>query len=93
KAYAPQARKDFIAAVTFKANSLGISEKEIIQPQVKGDVAIIEGQAFPKATMEPRNRIIQAIQQKGFTQVMEEAAYTWFNCFASDEIGHFPLIG
>ena len=49
KSYAPQARKDFIAAVAARANLLGLSEKagalDVAQPQ--GDVVVIAGQAWP----------------------------------------------
>ena len=42
KSYAPQARRDFIAAVTARANLLGLSEKggrlEIATSRLQGDV-------------------------------------------------------
>ena len=41
KSYAPQARKDFIAAVTARANLLGLSDKagtlEVAPPKLQGD--------------------------------------------------------
>ena len=49
KSYAPQARKDFIAAVTARANLLGLSDKagtlEVAPAQTQRDVTIIAGQA------------------------------------------------
>jgi len=51
KSYAPQARKDFIAAVTARANLLGLSEKagalDVAPAQPQGDVVVIAGQAWP----------------------------------------------
>ena len=51
KSYAPQARKDFIAAVTARANLLGLSDKagtlEVAPSQTQGDVTVIAGQAWP----------------------------------------------
>lgn len=52
KRYAPQARKDFIAAVTARANVLGLSEGaggriQLEPAQVQGDVAVIGGRAWP----------------------------------------------
>ena len=51
KSYAPQARKDFIAAVVARANPLGIFEKngklENATSEQKGDVTLIAGQAWP----------------------------------------------
>ena len=47
KSYAPQARKDFIAAVTARANLLGLSDKagtlEVAPAQTQGDVTVIAG--------------------------------------------------
>ncbi len=51
KTYAPQARKDFIAAVEARANVLGLSEKggllDIAVSERNGDVTVIAGQAWP----------------------------------------------
>jgi len=47
KAYAPQARKDFIQAVTARANLFGLSDKKIEPAEIKGDVVIIAGRPFP----------------------------------------------
>ena len=51
KSYAPQARRDFIAAVTARANLQGLSEKagqlEVASSQLQGDIAVIAGQEWP----------------------------------------------
>ena len=51
KSYALQTRKDFIAAVTARANLLGLSDKggrlEVAPAQTQGDVTVIAGQAWP----------------------------------------------
>lgn len=48
KQYAPQARKDFIAAVTARAHLLGLDEQggqlQVAPAQTQGDVAVIAGQ-------------------------------------------------
>ncbi|MFH1991043.1 MAG: BREX-1 system adenine-specific DNA-methyltransferase PglX [Pseudomonadota bacterium] len=79
KSYARQARKDFIQAVTERAHMFGLSDKIIEESEIKGDVAIIGGRAFPKEINEPRKRLISRIQQDGFEMVMRSVAYTWFN--------------
>lgn len=81
KAYAPKARRDFIQAITDKANLLGLSENEILPAEVQGDVAIIAGTAYPKKTEQLRQKIISRINVEGFNNVMESIAYTWFNRF------------
>ncbi len=99
KTYAPQARKDFIAAVEARAHLLGISEHggqlEIAASEKKGDIAVIAGQAWPGKVYEQRQRLIKRMQKEGFAQTVEAIAYTWFNRFAAlrfmeihDYLGH-----
>ena len=99
KSYAPQARKDFIAAVTARANQLGLSSKgdklEVAPSQPQGDVTVIAGQAWPIKVDGQRQRLITRIQKDGFDHTIEAVAYTWFNRFAAlrymelhDYLGH-----
>ena len=79
KAYGPQARRDFIAAVTARAAKYGLTAKAVAPMTEQGDVVLIGGKAFPRAVAEQRRKLEQRIQQQGFAQVMEAMAYTWFN--------------
>lgn len=99
KSYAPQARKDFIAAVTARANLLGLSSRngifEIAVSQPQGDTTVIAGQAWPVKVHSQRQQLIARIEKDGFAQTMEAVAYTWFNRFAAlrymelhDYLGH-----
>ena len=95
KSYAPQARKDFIAAVTARANQLGISEDSVSAAERRGDILIIDGREWPAAIGPQRDRLIQSIGTLGFNQTMEAIAYTWFNRIAAlrymeihDYLGH-----
>jgi len=99
KSYAPQARKDFIAAVTARANLLGLSEKagalDVAPAQPQGDVVVIAGQAWPFKVQAQREQLIRRIRKDGLNQTMEAVAYTWFNRFAAlrymelhDYLGH-----
>ena len=99
KSYAPQARKDFIAAVTARANQLGLSYKagslEVAPAQTQGDVTVIAGQAWPSKVSGQRDKLIERIRKDGFEHTMEAVAYTWFNRFAAlrymelhDYLGH-----
>jgi len=99
KAYAPQARKDFIAAVTARANQLGLthnkSELAIAPATRQGDVTLIEGREWPANVYTQRENLIKRMQREGFEQVVEAVAYTWFNRFAAlrymelhDYLGH-----
>ena len=99
KSYAPQARKDFIAAVTARANQLGLSVKagslEVAPAQSQGDVTVIAGQAWPAKVNSQRDQLIERIRKDGFEHTMDAVAYTWFNRFAAlrymelhDYLGH-----
>ena len=83
KAYAPQARRDFIKAVTDRAAYYGLTKDKIEPITEQGDVAIIAGRAFPGAVAAKRKRLEERIRRQGFDQVMEAMAYTWFNRFAA----------
>ena len=83
KTYAPKARRDFIAAVTRRAASFGLSPKGISPVREEGEVVVIEGQAYPKRIGAQRARLAERNRRQGFDQVMEAAAYTWFNRFAA----------
>ena len=83
KAYAPQAREEFIKVVTERAAFFGITSKKIEPCEAKGDYVFISGKPFPKSIEKSRDELIKRIEAKEFTQIMEEAAYTWFNRFAA----------
>ncbi len=83
KSYAPRARLDFIAAVTARANLLGISATGALPAVVRGDVVIIDGREWPAKLSGQRDALIARINRRGFEQTMDEVAYTWFNRFAA----------
>ncbi|UCU92320.1 BREX-1 system adenine-specific DNA-methyltransferase PglX [Hydrogenophaga taeniospiralis] len=99
KSYSPQARKDFIAAVTARAHLLGLDDQhgqlKVAPAQTQGDVTIISGQAWPAKVDGQRQQLIARMQREGFAQTVEAVAYTWFNRFAAlrymelrDYLGH-----
>ena len=83
EAYAQQARRDFIAAVTGRAAFYGLTAKSIEPVVEQGDVALIGARAFPRNVAVSRKRLEEQIRRDGFEQVMEVMAYTWFNRFAA----------
>lgn len=84
KTYAIQARRDFIRAVTERANVYGIFSDDHIEPlEFKGDTAIIGERAFPKKEGELREELVGWIKRDGFEMVMRSSAYTWFNRFVA----------
>lgn len=82
KSFAIWARRNLISAVSEKANRIGIYEDEIREAiPVQGGFKVdgIDG-IFPFAKKD-RDALVSQIREKGFEQVMEEVAYTWFNRF------------
>lgn len=84
KRYAPKARTAFIAAMTKRAALFGIRESSIpsmgIEPlEQKGDLALIGDRPFPAGIIRPRAALVKKVEQMGFAQAMEQAAYSWFN--------------
>ncbi len=99
KRYAPQARRDFIAAVTGRAQLLGLSERAgQVQAEpctVQGDVALIAGRPWPASVQGQRQALIERMQRDGYSGTLEAVAYTWFNRVAAlrfmelhDYLGH-----
>lgn len=79
KNYAPQARRDFIQAVTDRAAYFGLTATKVEPVTQKGDSVLIGGTAFPRKVGEQRKRLEERVRQHGFQQTMEALAYTWFN--------------
>lgn len=79
KRYAPKARNNFIAAVTKQAARYGITAKGTEPMEQRGDIALIGEKAFPKAIVPARKSLERMVEQMGFAQAIEQAAYSWFN--------------
>jgi type II restriction/modification system DNA methylase subunit YeeA len=79
KAYAPKARRDFIAAVTKQAQKYGVTEIVIHPVEITGDVCVVNGKPFPASLAPKINKLGERVKNNGFEQTMEQVAYSWFN--------------
>jgi type II restriction/modification system DNA methylase subunit YeeA len=79
KNYAPQARRDFIQAMTDRAAFYGLTANKIEPVVERGDVAVIAGREHPRAVAKKRKQLEDRIKRHGFEHTMEALAYTWFN--------------
>lgn len=77
KNYAVWARKELITRVTQKAFEYGVSKDNIIDASATS----INGKLLTSDEQKQRQQLINNINHKGFEQVIEEVAYTWFNRF------------
>lgn len=92
KAYAPKARKQFLDAVKRRLEKYGITEENIEPCNIQGDVAIIGAATFTAKEGRLREELVAKVKRTSFLQVLENAAYTWFNRFAAIrymELKHF----
>ncbi|CAO1668051.1 site-specific DNA-methyltransferase (adenine-specific) [Halomonas sp. NYA30] len=89
KKYAPKARARFIDTMTRQAARVGISPDGkggvVIAPlEQKGDVLVMSAQdgqthTVPAHLKRAREALAAWVQRDGFTQAIEQAAYSWFN--------------
>lgn len=79
KKYAVWARRELISRVAQKALQYGI-EKDSMVPATADSV---NGHVLSAGEKKQRQALIAQIDEKGFEQVMEEVAYTWFNRFSA----------
>ncbi|EPS52419.1 hypothetical protein CFSAN002367_00135 [Clostridium botulinum CFSAN002367] len=82
KSFAIWARKNLISAVSERANRIGVTEDKILSAvSVQGGFKLEGNDEIFKLSKEHRDKLVKEVNEKGFEQVMEEVAYTWFNRF------------
>lgn len=85
KNFAIEARKKLINDIIYHASLLGITSERIIDPVKKAegmevyDIGGSNPYTIFDDTIELRKNLVQQIKEKGFDNVVEEVAYTWFN--------------
>ena len=79
KKFAVWARTELIARVSLKGVEYGITENNIVDAVADS----INGKVLTDTEKKQRMACIAEINDKGYKQVMEEVAYTWFNRFSA----------
>ena len=79
KKFAVWARTELIARVSLKGVEYGITEDSIEDANADS----IGGKVLTADEKKQRQALIVEINDKGYKQVMEEVAYTWFNRFSA----------
>ncbi|MCB6991567.1 BREX-1 system adenine-specific DNA-methyltransferase PglX [bacterium 210820-DFI.6.38] len=79
KKFAVWARKELIARVALKGVEYGITEENIEDANADS----VGGKVLTADEKKQRMACIAEINDKGYKQVMEEVAYTWFNRFSA----------
>ncbi|TYZ28540.1 BREX-1 system adenine-specific DNA-methyltransferase PglX [Selenomonas caprae] len=79
KKFAIWARTELIMRVTQRAYYYGVDGESQANP----DAGEVNGRLLTEDERRRRRKLVLKVQEKGFQNVMEEAAYTWFNRFAA----------
>ena len=79
KKFATESRRELISRVSQRALKYGISDKEVGNPNDDS----VGGHLLSSTEKKQRAALIAQIKEKGYEQVMEEVAYTWFNRFSA----------
>lgn len=77
KKFAVWARRELIERVSQKAMQYGIEKDTIVDDTADS----INGKILTDTQKNQRKTLISQIKTKGYEEVMEEVAYTWFNRF------------
>ena len=84
--YSTWAKENLENQIEVSLKALGINgDKEIRSARRVGDFTIIDGDAnsYPAELLHKRSQIVTLVQEKGYRNVIEEFAYTWFNRFVA----------
>lgn len=79
KNFAVNARVKLKEQIEQKAYTFGITKNEIKSVETFEDAFEVNGNRYDKRLFKHRESLIKKINEKGFDQVIEEVAYTWFN--------------
>ena len=79
KKFAVWARNELIARVSLKGVEYGITEDNMVDANADS----VGGKVLTANEKKQRRALIAEINDKGYKQVMEEVAYTWFNRFSA----------
>lgn len=90
KRFATEARNKLKEGIAAKIRTLGFDKKgnvaEEHHPQLMQGATHWNGQLLPETFYHQWTSLYNRIQQKGISEVYEEAAYTWFNCLCAIRI-------
>lgn len=79
KSFATWSRRKLIEQVQTKALLYGIDEKNGLHIEEQFGQLLINGEKYPLSMKGAFKTLQKQLEQKGYKQLVEEAAYTWFN--------------
>ena len=79
KNFAVSARVKLKQQIEQMAYSFGITKDEVKDVEMFEDTFEVNGNKYNKKLLKHRESLLKKINEKGFEQIIEEVAYTWFN--------------
>lgn len=79
KNFAISARRELIEKVALRAKLFGIDEKNGLKIEEKFGQLIVNGETYPLYWRLAFQSLARQLEIKGYQQLIEEVAYTWFN--------------
>lgn len=77
--FATFARQELITQVKSKAKAFGITPEGLPEVTEGADYIEVNQVRYSSREKPAFNKLFQAYKEKGYTQLIEEVAYTWFN--------------
>ena len=84
--YSVWAKENLEKQIEVSLKTLGInSDQDIKYAKKVGDYTVIEGDSnsYPADLLFKRDQIVSMVKEKGYRNIIEEFAYTWFNRFVA----------
>ncbi|MFC0212425.1 BREX-1 system adenine-specific DNA-methyltransferase PglX [Paenibacillus chartarius] len=79
KSFATYARRELLEKVALRAKGFGMDKKSNISIVTNGEQLIVNGKQYPSTMRNAFESLKRQYESKGYEQLIEEAAYTWFN--------------
>ncbi|MCL7748421.1 BREX-1 system adenine-specific DNA-methyltransferase PglX [Halalkalibacter alkaliphilus] len=79
KAFAIQTRRDLLYEVSTRAELFGLEENKLLQIEEKHEQLLVNGLLYSTKMKSSLQSLQSELNYKGFDQLIEEVAYTWFN--------------
>ncbi|BAU29736.1 N-6 DNA methylase [Aneurinibacillus soli] len=79
KDFAVNARVELLQQVAAQALRFGVTEENVGKLEIGTDHILINGKTYDKTLERPYRALTSEWKRKGYEQVIEEVAYTWFN--------------
>ena len=79
KEFAVYARNELRRQISLRAATFGVTSKGCVPMHVGLDYVEVNNEKYPMSYRKSFEKLFHEVDVKGFDNVIEEVAYTWFN--------------